>query len=338
MMKREVKIGLFAVAMIGCAWAGIRFLSGIDIFSRSNVYYAAYDQISGVQTASPVMIRGVKVGTVTEIRFDPTLSDKVIVQLTVKRQIPVPKDSEARIVSGSIMGAKTIDIELGHESVCLESGDTLRSSRNRDLMDVAGSELDFFKQRVAMLTDDISRTLGNINTLLETNAAHLNGTISHIDGITGNVDLLLAAEREDLERAVRNLANFTQTLNDNGERLDSIMGHMNTLTAQLSDREFTENLTGAVEQLNLILTGIHEGEGTVGSLMNDEALYRSLAEASANLSTLLADLQEHPGRYVHFSLFGRSEAKEQERARKLADKEAKRAERDSIRAARQAAD
>lgn len=333
-MKREVKIGLFAVAMIGCAWAGIRFLSGIDIFSRNNVYYAAYDQISGVQAASPVLIRGVKVGTVTEICFDPTQSDKVIVQLTVKRQIPIPKDSEARIVSGSIMGAKTIDIELGHETSCLQSGDTLRSGRNRDLMDVAGSELEFFKQRVAVLTDDISRTLGNINTLLETNATHLNGTISHIDGITGHVDQLLAAEREDLERAVRNLANFTQTLDDNGERLDSIVGHMNTLTAQLSDREFTENLTGAVEQLNRILTGIHEGEGTVGNLMNDPALYRSLTEASANLSTLLADLQEHPGRYVHFSLFGRNEAKMQERAQKKAAKEAARAERDSLRAAR----
>lgn len=333
-MKREVKIGLFAVVMIGCAWAGIRFLSGIDIFSRNNVYYAAYDQISGVQAASPVVIRGVKVGTVTEIQFDPTQSDKVIVQLSVKRQIPIPKDSEAQIMSGSIMGAKTIDIKLGQAGECLQSGDTLRSSRNRDLMDVAGSELEFFKQRIVTLTDDISRTLGNINTLLETNATHLNGTISHIDGITGHVDQLLTAEREDLERAVRNLANFTQTLDDNGERLDSIVGHMNTLTAQLADQEFTENLTGAVEQLNRILTGIHEGEGTLGSLMNDPALYRSLTEASANLSTLLADLQEHPGRYVHFSLFGRNEAKMQERAQKKADKEAARAERDSLRAVR----
>ena len=47
----------------------IRFLSGIDIFSRNTDYYAAYDQINGVQPASPIMIRGVKVGTVTGISF-----------------------------------------------------------------------------------------------------------------------------------------------------------------------------------------------------------------------------------------------------------------------------
>ena len=34
-MKREVKIGIFAVAMIGVAWAGIRFLIVIVIFSRN---------------------------------------------------------------------------------------------------------------------------------------------------------------------------------------------------------------------------------------------------------------------------------------------------------------
>ena len=97
-MKREVKIGIFAVLMIGCAWAGIRFLSGIDIFRRNSEYYAAYDRINGVQAASPVIMQGVKVGTVTGIRFDPRRSDKVVLQLTIKRQYALPADSEAQIV------------------------------------------------------------------------------------------------------------------------------------------------------------------------------------------------------------------------------------------------
>ena len=66
-MRREVKIGIFAVLMIGALWAGIRFLKGFDIFSRNAVYYAAYDQVDGVQNASPILIRGVKVGAVTDI-------------------------------------------------------------------------------------------------------------------------------------------------------------------------------------------------------------------------------------------------------------------------------
>ena len=37
-MRREVKIGIFAVLMIGALWAGIRFLKGFDIFSRNAVF------------------------------------------------------------------------------------------------------------------------------------------------------------------------------------------------------------------------------------------------------------------------------------------------------------
>ena len=333
-MKREVKIGIFAVLMIGCAWAGIRFLSGIDIFSSNRDYYAAYDQINGVQAASPVLMKGVKVGTVTKIGFDPRRSDKVVLQFSIKRQYRIPVDSEAKIVSNSIMGSKAIEIRLGSAAQYLEGGDTLRSGRDRDLMDVAGSELDFFKQKVSQLTADLSRTLGSINDLIEANAASLSGTMAHLNGITGSVDGLLAAERDNLRTAMQNLTRFTQTLDGNAERIDSIVGSVDAFAAQLADREFTENLTGTVRRLNDILAKVDEGGGTVGCLFNDPALYRSLDEASGNLAQLLADLRANPKRYVHFSVFGRSEAKEKAREQKRAAKAEAKAVRDSIRRAR----
>ena len=105
-MRREVKIGVFAVVMLGCLWGGIRFLSGIDIFSRNIPYYVAYPEISGIQTATPVTIQGVKVGTVTAIGFDPSVSRDVVLQLTVRRSFRIPRDSKARIYSDGFMGGK----------------------------------------------------------------------------------------------------------------------------------------------------------------------------------------------------------------------------------------
>lgn len=330
-MKRELKIGIFAVLMIGCAWAGVRFLSGIDIFSRNNEYYAAYDQINGVQPASPVMMKGVKIGTVTAISFDPALDDEVVLRLTIKQHYKIPANSEAKIFSNSIMGAKAIEIDLGDSKELLHSGDTLRSSRDRDLMDVAGSELDFFKQKISVITADLSRTLGNINSLLEANAASLTGTMSNINGITDNLNGLLASERSNLQRAMENLTRFTDVLDNNAQRMDSIVGNINTLTTRLADEQITDNLAGSLRELNSVLTKINQGDGTLGSLLNDRALYTSLNDASTNLAALLSDLEANPGRYVHFSLFGRNEAKMQERADKKAAKTAAKAERDSLR-------
>ena len=85
-----------------------------------------------------------------------------------------------------------------------------------------------------------------------------------------------------------------------------------------------------MDEVNGLLAKVEAGEGTIGKLMNDPALYDSLTEASANLASLLANLEQYPGRYVHFSLFGRSPEKMQEKAERKAAKAAARAERDSV--------
>ena len=319
-MKREAKIGLFAVLMIGAAWAGIRFLSGIDIFSRNRVYYAVYDRIDGVQSASPVMMRGVKIGTVTGVSFDPARSGSVVLQFTIKRQYRIPTDSEAKIFSDGFLGNKAIEITYGTASSYLEKGDTLRSGRDLGLMDMAGSELEFFKQKFSQVVGDLSRTLGTINTLLEDNTSEISGTLSNLNALTGDMRGLLAAERGNLESAVENLAVFSQTLGANAGRVDSI-------------ERFLGSLTHTVEGLDALIARINAGEGTLGRLATDDALYASLNEASANLSALLADLKQYPGRYVHLSVFGRDPEKMKEKADRRAAKAAARAERDSLRRA-----
>lgn len=65
-----------------------------------------------MQNASPILIRGVKVGAVTDISFDPSIGNEVVLQLTIQRKYRIPSNSEARIYSNSIMGAKAIEIAL----------------------------------------------------------------------------------------------------------------------------------------------------------------------------------------------------------------------------------
>ena len=327
-MKREVKIGIFAVAMIGVAWAGIRFLKGFDIFSRNVEYYAAYDQINGVQNASPIMMKGVKIGSVTGLSFDPARSDKVVLRFTIKREYRIPTDSEAKIFSNGLMGAKAIEITYGTADTYLHKGDTLRSSRDRDLMDVAGSELDFFKQKVSQLTGDLSRALDNLNRLMEDNAGNIAGTLGNLNSVTGDMAQILSAEKNNLKSALENLSKFSDMLGDNAQRVDSIIGNV---VAQFSEEEFAVKLSQTVGHLDDLVARIAQGEGTVGKLMNDPELYDSLNRASENLSALLADVKQYPGRYVHLSLFGRNPEKMKERADRKAAKAAEKAERDSLR-------
>ena len=332
-MKREAKIGLFAVAMICAAWAGIRFLKGFDVFGRNVEYYAVYDQVNGVQTASPIMVKGVKIGTVSAITFDPSRSDEVVLQLTVKRAYRIPTDSEAKIVSNGLMGSKAIEIAFGTAPTCFERGDTIRSGRDRDLMDMAGSELDFVKQKLSQVTTDLSRTLNNVSELLEANQANITGTLANFNSLSGNMNDLLAAEKQHLKSAVENLTLFSETLGANAGRVDSLVGSLNHVAATLDEERFAEKLTSTVATLDALMTKLDEGDGTLGMLLNDKALYDSLTMASGNLSALLADVKAYPARYVHLSVFGRDPEKMKERAQRRAAKAAAKAERDSARAA-----
>ena len=44
-MKKEIKIGIVSVVILLLAWAGIRFLSGLDVLGRSCTYTAHYEQV-----------------------------------------------------------------------------------------------------------------------------------------------------------------------------------------------------------------------------------------------------------------------------------------------------
>ncbi|MCM1300949.1 MAG: MlaD family protein [Alistipes senegalensis] len=329
-MKREVKIGLFAVAMIGAAWAGIRFLSGFDIFSRNAVYYAAYDQVSGVQHASPIMMKGVKIGTVTGIAFDPSMSDKVVLQLTVQRRYRLPEDSEAKIFSNGLMGNKAIEIIYGASQAYLRSGDTLRAGRDRDLMDMAGSELDFFKQQFSKIATDLTATLENLNGLLERNAANIDGTLGNLNALSGDMASVLDAEKGHLRQAIADLSRFAGTLGENSGQIDSLIGNLNRFSAQLTDEQIVARLGSAVDELTTLLASIEHGDGTMARIVNDPALYESVNGAVENLSALLADMKQYPGRYVHLSVFGRNPEKMKAKADRKAAKAAEKARRDSL--------
>lgn len=321
-MKREVKVGVFAVAVLLAAWFGARFLKGSELFSNNYKYYAYYDQVGGIQTASHVMIYGVKVGSVTKVTLDEDPSKGVELELSIDRRYRIPADSKAKIFSNGVMGGKAVDIVMGSSPEYIEDGGTLASEVGVDIIDMAGSELEFFKEKITEVVGSLTTTLDGINSLLEENSANLNSIVANVDGITASTDEILRDQKTHLKEAIASLNLFAQSLGDNTEHIDSIMGNLDAFSAQLAEADLVSEVESTVEHLNAVLAAADAETGTVGKLLNDAELYDNLSAASDNLSLLLADLKANPKRYVHFSLFGSNPDRQAERAAK---KEARRA-------------
>jgi phospholipid/cholesterol/gamma-HCH transport system substrate-binding protein len=68
-----------------------------------------------------------------------------------------------------------------------------------------------------------------------------------------------------------------------------------------------------LDALSSNLEGMNAGRGTMGKLMTDDSLYIHLSNTARDLDLLLIDLQENPGRYVQFSMFGKKDKSNKEK-------------------------
>ena len=316
-MKKEVKIGIYAVVILLCAWAGIRFLSGLDVFGRTRNYTAHYEQVNGLQDAAAVVINGVKVGQVTGVALDVE-NGGVDVTLSVNKAYNIPTDSKAMMFSAGLMGGKSIEIKMGEAKEFLKSGDAIETGVTLDMFDTLANELGDIKERVATLLDNLNQTIEGVDSLVDNNSKNLTKTVASLNAVMA-----------DLKKSniIGNIDGFCATLNQNGEKLEGIITDINSLTKALNEQQSGEKLAQAINEVNALLAKVNSGSGSIGNLVSDEKLYKELAQASQNLSLLLADLKENPKRYINVTVFGKKtyEEKQADKAAKAADKAKKKA-------------
>ena len=321
-MKREIKVGLFAIVVLVIGWGVIKYLKGIDVFSSTNVYYAYYDQVGGIQPASHVMIYGVKVGTVTNVKLNTDPTKGVEVELTIDNEYQIPVDSKAKIYSDGLMGGKAVEIVYGSSAEMLPNEGTIQTAKSTDLMELAGSEMENMLAKVTVIMDNLTQTLESVNALMAQNTASLTSIVSNVDGLTGNANEMLAKERVHLEQTLESLGKFSKSLGDNSTEIEAILGNLNTFSGQLAQSNLVAEVESTVAKLNEVLAAMNDKNGSVGKLLNDGELYENLTEASDNLSVLLEDLKENPYRYINVSVFGGNPQKKVERAKAKAEKNA----------------
>lgn len=302
-LSREVKIGIYGVSMILLLYLGVNFIKSQNLFSRNNTFYATYDNAAGVESSSPVVIKGFRVGTVENVRYDIKSAD-VIVEFSVIDTYPIPANSEAKITSASLMGGKVIELKLGDSPTMMNDGDTIRSLIEPGLMEAVSGEYDKLKAQASTLIEQLSKALFSINAVLsEQNVANLSGTLANLNSATGSIDHLV---KTDVSQVVANLNELSVTLKEAGPQITNIVNNVSTMSdsAKLSLPELLTNANRAITQLEGAIASLNAGEGSAGKLLHDEELYGNLLEASDNLTLLLEDFKANPKRYIHFSVFG----------------------------------
>lgn len=111
--------------------------SGRALTARTYTLGAVFGRVDGVTPGAEVRISGVKVGAVSQSTLDPKTFE-ARVMLSVARDVAIPEDSVAKVVSDGLLGGAHVAIEPGGSDVMLAEGDTIAITQGSvDLLGLA---------------------------------------------------------------------------------------------------------------------------------------------------------------------------------------------------------
>lgn len=313
-INKEIKIGfIFLVASALLYW-GYNFLKGKDVFIKERTFYAVYQDVSGLSKSDPIYISGLKAGQVSNLFFEEGYTGRIIAELQISSDFPIPVNSTAKIISTDLMGTKAIGLTLGNAPELIDDGDTLNASIESTLQEQMEQTLGPLKNKAEQLLYSVDDILTNLQGILSSETAsniqlsmsHLEQSLENMESLTGNLDTLVNQEKNSVQSILFNAESITTNLKDNNESLAAIIQNFH----QISDSLVAADMASTLHQANKALTDfsgimnrINSGEGSMGMLMNNDTLYIELEKSAKDLNLLLEDIKANPGRYVKFSLF-----------------------------------
>ena len=133
----ESVVGLLVLAVATAFLYYAYQTSGRALTARTYSLNAVFGRVDGVSPGADVRISGVKVGSVAESALDP-LTFEARVKLSVAKNIEVPEDSVAKVVSDGLLGGAHIAIEPGASDIMLAAGETIAITQGSvDLLGLA---------------------------------------------------------------------------------------------------------------------------------------------------------------------------------------------------------
>ena len=294
-ISREFRVGLLAVTAVFVLYFGLNFLKGVDIFKSVNTYYGTYENIDGLVPSAPVYVKGLKVGQVEAVNYDFSKQTSFQVKISVNRDIQLPMGTRMELFDDGLMGGKAVQLVYEPYAVSTamhQSGDTLVSTLGGGLLAELSGSLMPKIENIATQADSLLRS---VRMLVD--GQSVQNSLSSLETTTAE----LAVASASLRRMMNN-------------EVPSVLRNVNALTGDfqlISSNLKTIDFAGTVQQVDLtvrdlrtITTGLANGQGSLGLLLNDPQLYQNLTNTANSADKLLIDLQTNPKRYVHFSLFG----------------------------------
>lgn len=299
-------LGLLFLAAIGILSYYTLFKTDFSLFEEKQQITIYTENARGLRKGAPVLFAGVRWGKVDSVEpdLDRPLERRVEIQATLDRPIRLFDDHAVQIEASSVLGGVQLGIDPGDpEAGEIDADEPLLAASQPDVLAAVGEVINEnrepLRNAIAGIETVVETLQGNTGTfgrLLndEETANNLSNAIESIDQTFDNIAALTEELRggqgtfgkliydtevyDDINDFVGDLdaavADFRQLMTDAREG-GGVLGTV------VYDEEVAAQVKDIVASVKSATEKIDKGEGTVGRLINDDALIRQLEDTLA---------------------------------------------------------
>ena len=336
MKKRsnDFLLGVVILASLALIVTVTLFLQQTEIGTRRGKVYARFRDVGQVTVGNLVVIRGVKSGKVEAVELEPggwvlvRLSldkdvklppDPVVLlgasslfgewqaSLTPRRSVPAGAEVAAQLAEsagggpGVLAGAVLPDVAQLTTVAGSIAGDVAAVSRRIQVAfnDSAAREIRASIHSVSNLSSELaktvrvqSRNLDTVSVSVREGAASLSRASTSLARSVARLDS--ATSKGEMQAIMKDVSRTANQAREASERL-------NKMTMSLERTEVS--LRSVMFRADSVLLKVDKGQGTLGLMVNDAALYRHTDSVMVDLRSLIADIKKNPRRYIKLTIF-----------------------------------
>ncbi len=213
MTKGErIRLGIFSIFGFLLIALFLYLTIGRSMLEKNDYYFVEYteESVSGLNIGNAVKMRGVSIGKVEDISFAANDPGKIVVKISVKKDIRIPGDAVAVIEVFGITGMKYIDL-------------------------VRGTNAGAPREKGSVLPSGVS-TIGMVTGKAEDIAQKIEVALNNIIAITGSekVQNLVMSSSETVTSIDHLVRNLNGLINENRTAISSISQNINSVSGRLA--------------------------------------------------------------------------------------------------------
>ncbi len=291
-MSKQIKVGLIALISGVILYWGFNYLKGNDFFSPTHKYYVIYDKIEGLTKSNPVIINGLQVGRISNIRLLQKQNNLILVEMDIEENIILGDSTVALLANTDFLGSKAVVLNVGSLSNPILPGDTLIADIDKGFNDILES--------ATPVANNLNTTITRVNEILiglKGSGETINETLKELKDVTIRVNAIMAENQGKVADVVSSSAILIDNINDKVNRLNPVFDKVNQTLDTVNNLELKQTLArvdSLLISLNEATKLLKDNNGTLGKLMSEDSAYQNLNRLLIDLDKLVIHFNEYP--------------------------------------------